>query len=131
MTSSNGSEYYSQVIGGGLKFKLDKSSGSKMVQNGKIKKKKKPTSESSVSKKLVLQETRPNFSPVELITSNYTSSTSSKTKAELKFAEAQKKRQRDRISKLAEKSHKEKVDEFNKHLESLSEHYDIPKVGPG
>jgi protein FAM32A len=28
-------------------------------------------------------------------------------------------------------SHKEKVAEFNKYLENLSEHHDLPKVGPG
>ena len=37
----------------------------------------------------------------------------------------------DRVSKAAAKSHKEKVSEFNNKLEQLSEHYDIPKVGPG
>jgi hypothetical protein len=33
-----------------------------------------------------------------------------------------------RIAKLAHKTHKERVNEFNAHLESLSEHHDIPKV---
>lgn len=33
-----------------------------------------------------------------------------------------------RVSKLAGKTHKERVSEFNNHLESLSEHHDIPKV---
>lgn len=37
----------------------------------------------------------------------------------------------ERIAKAAAKSHKEKVSEFNSKLEQLSEHYDIPKVGPG
>jgi protein FAM32A len=32
---------------------------------------------------------------------------------------------------LASKSHKEKVAEFNEYLGKLSEHHDIPKVGPG
>ncbi|KAI8921299.1 hypothetical protein DFJ77DRAFT_449290 [Powellomyces hirtus] len=54
-----------------------------------------------------------------------------KTPAELKFEEIQRKRQQDRISKTAASSHKERVAEFNKYLENLSEHYDIPKVGPG
>ena len=30
--------------------------------------------------------------------------------------------------KMAAKSHREKVEEFNKKLANLSEHYDIPKV---
>ncbi|TPX71459.1 hypothetical protein SpCBS45565_g01181 [Spizellomyces sp. 'palustris'] len=54
-----------------------------------------------------------------------------KTEAELKFEEIQRKRQTDRISKIASQSHKERVADFNKYLENLSEHYDIPKVGPG
>ncbi|KAJ3147675.1 hypothetical protein HDU86_007923 [Geranomyces michiganensis] len=54
-----------------------------------------------------------------------------KTAAELKFEEIQRQRQQDRIAKTAASSHKERVAEFNKYLEGLSEHYDIPKVGPG
>lgn len=33
-----------------------------------------------------------------------------------------------RIAKLAHKTHKDRVSEFNAHLESLSEHHDIPKA---
>ncbi|KAJ3123716.1 hypothetical protein HK098_001694 [Nowakowskiella sp. JEL0407] len=54
-----------------------------------------------------------------------------KTDAEIKFQEALKKRQKDKISQVAQKSHKERVADFNRKLEDLSEHYDIPKVGPG
>jgi len=31
----------------------------------------------------------------------------------------------------ARKTHKEKVDTFNKYLDSLSEHHDMPRIGPG
>lgn len=74
-----------------------------------------------------------------------------KTEAELKFEEAQRQRvnnigcftqdllifffffykQMERVSKAANKSHKDRVSEFNQKLEKLSEHHDIPKVGPG
>lgn len=37
----------------------------------------------------------------------------------------------ERVSKAAAKSHKDRVTEFNNKLEMLSEHHDIPKVGPG
>lgn len=37
----------------------------------------------------------------------------------------------ERVRKEAGKSHKERVGDFNKYLEKLSEHHDIPKVGPG
>jgi protein FAM32A len=34
----------------------------------------------------------------------------------------------ERILKKAEKTHRQRVQEFNESLEKLSEHYDIPKV---
>ncbi|KAJ7103345.1 hypothetical protein B0H15DRAFT_811904 [Mycena belliarum] len=54
-----------------------------------------------------------------------------KTDAEKRFEEAQRRRLAERVAKLANKTHKDRVSEFNAHLESLSEHHDIPKVGPG
>ncbi|CAO1619150.1 unnamed protein product [Parajaminaea phylloscopi] len=53
------------------------------------------------------------------------------TDAERRFAEVQRRRMSDKIRKEATKSHKERVGEFNKYLENLTEHYDLPKVGPG
>lgn len=38
---------------------------------------------------------------------------------------------KERIGKLASQTHKDRVHEFNSKLEALSEHHDIPKVGPG
>ena len=29
------------------------------------------------------------------------------------------------------RSHKERVEDFNRYLSKLSDHYDVPKVGPG
>ncbi|KAI0082083.1 DUF1754-domain-containing protein [Panus rudis PR-1116 ss-1] len=54
-----------------------------------------------------------------------------KTAAEKRFEEAQKKRLAAKVARLANKSHKDRVAEFNAKLEALSEHHDIPKVGPG
>ncbi|KAK0533942.1 hypothetical protein OC834_002067 [Tilletia horrida] len=54
-----------------------------------------------------------------------------RTDAERRFDEVQKKRLVQKVKTEAKQSHKEKVDKFNTYLESLSEHYDIPKVGPG
>ncbi|XP_054166798.1 protein FAM32A-like [Oppia nitens] len=51
-----------------------------------------------------------------------------RTAAERKFLDQQYKRQTERIMEKASKSHKQRVEEFNDHLESLTEHYDIPKV---
>ena len=40
-------------------------------------------------------------------------------------------REAERVAALAAKSHRERVAEFNAKLAALSEHHDIPKVGPG
>ncbi|KIM34218.1 hypothetical protein M408DRAFT_325679 [Serendipita vermifera MAFF 305830] len=59
------------------------------------------------------------------------SGTPVKTEAERRFEETQRRRLLDKVSKMASKTHKDRVSEFNSKLESLSEHHDIPKVGPG
>ena len=50
------------------------------------------------------------------------------TPAERKFKETQEKHKMERILKRASTTHRDRVEEFNRHLDSLSEHYDIPKV---
>ncbi|KAL2162718.1 hypothetical protein VTH06DRAFT_6554 [Thermothelomyces fergusii] len=59
-----------------------------------------------------------------------------KTEAERRFAEIKRKR----LKELAEskrvrpellKTHKQRVEELNAHLARLSEHHDMPKIGPG
>nr|CAG4641423.1 EOG090X0P1V [Eulimnadia texana] len=51
-----------------------------------------------------------------------------KTKAQLKFEEMREKQQKKRILEKATKTHKQRVEEFNRQLDSLTEHFDIPKV---
>ena len=51
-----------------------------------------------------------------------------KTRAELAFEKQFERRNEDKLFKKAEKSHKEHVEEFNRHLDSLSEYNDVPKV---
>ncbi|XP_008552118.1 protein FAM32A [Microplitis demolitor] len=51
-----------------------------------------------------------------------------RTKAELAFLKMQEKMQTERIKQKASKTHKQRVEEFNRHLDSLTEHFDIPKV---
>lgn len=50
------------------------------------------------------------------------------TKAEIAFLKMQEKVEKERIMKKASMTHKQRVEEFNKHLDSLTEHFDIPKV---
>ncbi|CAL1536550.1 unnamed protein product [Lymnaea stagnalis] len=51
-----------------------------------------------------------------------------KTKAEIAFERAKKKKNEQQILERAAKSHKERIMEFNQQLDNLTEHFDIPKV---
>ncbi|XP_014900871.1 protein FAM32A-like isoform X2 [Poecilia latipinna] len=51
-----------------------------------------------------------------------------RTPAQIAFDKMQEKRQMERILKKASKTHKHRVEDFNRHLDALTEHYDIPKV---
>ena len=54
-----------------------------------------------------------------------------RTTAEKRYDEQMQKTQEKLIHKMASKSHRDKVRDFNEYLSKLSEHHDIPKVGPG
>lgn len=51
-----------------------------------------------------------------------------KTAAEIAFEKAKEKRALNEMIKKASKSHKERIQEFNKKLEDLSEYNDVPKI---
>ncbi|KAF1962147.1 DUF1754-domain-containing protein [Byssothecium circinans] len=54
-----------------------------------------------------------------------------KTEAEKRHDEMRRKRLEERLRREGVKTHKEKVEELNKYLSGLSEHHDMPKIGPG
>ncbi|KAH8698513.1 hypothetical protein BGW36DRAFT_358049 [Talaromyces proteolyticus] len=54
-----------------------------------------------------------------------------KTEAERKYEEQRKKKLNDRLLREGVKTHKERVQELNRYLSTLSEHHDMPKIGPG
>ena len=54
-----------------------------------------------------------------------------RTAAEKRHDEKMAARQGEKTRKMAMKSHRERVNEFNAALESLSEHHDIPRVRRG
>ncbi|KAF2851766.1 DUF1754-domain-containing protein [Plenodomus tracheiphilus IPT5] len=54
-----------------------------------------------------------------------------KTEAERRYDERRRKRLEEQMQKEGVKTHKEKVEELNKYLSGLSEHHDMPKIGPG
>ncbi|XP_071443335.1 protein FAM32A [Hetaerina americana] len=51
-----------------------------------------------------------------------------RTPAEEAFLKMQEKMQRERIKQKASMTHKQRVEEFNRYLDTLTEHFDIPKV---
>ena len=52
-----------------------------------------------------------------------------RTAAEKRYDETQAKREAEMSKKMALKSHRERVNEFNTYLQNLSEHHDIPRWG--
>lgn len=54
-----------------------------------------------------------------------------RTDAQRRHDERVRKLEEERVRRDAQKSHRERIKEFNEYLENLSEHHDIPKVGPG
>ena len=54
-----------------------------------------------------------------------------KTEAERRHEETRRKRLNERVKREGFKTHKERVEELNKYLSGLSEHHDMPKIGPG
>ncbi|KAJ6120755.1 hypothetical protein N7523_005035 [Penicillium sp. IBT 18751x] len=116
--------------GGGGKLKLK---GSK-VNDGRVEKKKKK----SLKKKEKTEEDQPREADAgpdaesqSPLADEESQSSAAKTEAERKYEEIRRKRLRERLQKEGIKTHKERVEELNKYLSRLSEHHDMPKIGPG
>ncbi|KYQ50467.1 Protein FAM32A [Trachymyrmex zeteki] len=107
--TNNEDDPYVHVAKGTLKLKNDQiMSKKKKDKNGKKKK--------LVEVSKIIEEEKPQKVEVK------------RTKAELAFQKMQEKMQTERIKQKASKTHKQRVEEFNRHLDSLTEHFDIPKV---
>ena len=106
---------YQAVQKGSLKFKG--------VSDHSIKKSKKKKKKKDKEKEEALLEEAKSLAPS-------TSSTriDRRTKAEIAYAKQKEKREAAEILEKASKSHKERILEFNKNLDEMSEHFDIPKV---
>lgn len=83
---------------------------------GKKKKSKQGKKKKLVEVTKIIEEEKPNTAEVK------------RTKAEIAFQTMQEKMQTERIKQKASMTHKQRVEEFNRHLDSLTEHFDIPKV---
>ncbi|KAL8731405.1 MAG: hypothetical protein Q9181_004321 [Wetmoreana brouardii] len=57
--------------------------------------------------------------------------TRGKTQVELQHEERRRRRLEERLKREGTKTHKERVEEFNHYLSNLSEHHDMPRIGPG
>ena len=53
------------------------------------------------------------------------------TPAERRYMEQKEQIDVHRLAKISNKSHRDRILDFNQYLANMSEHYDIPKVGPG
>lgn len=106
---------YATVQKGALKLK-----GVGSVSSGKKKKKKDKESKQRLEQVLTSQND-------EEVTAKKTFM-DKRTPAQIAFDKMQEKRQMERILNKASKTHKLRVEDFNRHLDTLTEHYDIPKV---
>ncbi|OAF60183.2 hypothetical protein VC83_03000 [Pseudogymnoascus destructans] len=143
-----GGDDYSSAIGGGLKLKGSKPSG--------IKKKKSKSSKSSsaaASTSTTLTKRPSSASPPPPTDSKDTPTSASakdeedalwrqveereleqdyKTPTEKRHEEMRRKRLEDRLKREGGgRTHKQRVEELNKYLSGLSEHHDMPRIGPG
>ncbi|CAH0407876.1 unnamed protein product [Chilo suppressalis] len=92
----------------------------KIKDNSGIKKKKKKKKANKETEKIIEAEVKQQIKQQP--------PTDQKTKAEKAFQKMQEKMQKQRILHKAEMTHKQRVEKFNQHLDSLTEHFDIPKV---
>ncbi|CAO2824588.1 unnamed protein product [Amaranthus hypochondriacus] len=53
------------------------------------------------------------------------------TPAEKRYIEQREQLDVHKYANMSKNSHRDRLDDFNQYLANLSEHYDIPKVGPG
>lgn len=53
------------------------------------------------------------------------------TPAERRYMEQRERIDFHKLAKTSDKSHRDRIEDFNQYLANMSEHYDIPKVGPG
>jgi protein FAM32A len=133
---------YTTAIGGGLKLKgagVDKKKKKKKpksaetaadTQSASTDIAKRPASGDDATKS-PSRTPRRSLSPETAAQSIKEAGGRKKTEAERRHDETRRKRLEERLKRDGVKTHKEKVEELNKYLSGLSEHHDMPKIGPG
>ncbi|TGO24889.1 hypothetical protein BPAE_0092g00070 [Botrytis paeoniae] len=128
--------------GGGLKLK-GASTGAGITKKKKKKKVTPPTTSTSPStatttlQKALKDEdaAKPTSEETEMSEEQLKSldprDASGKTASERAHEEMRRRRLNDRLKREGVKTHKERVEELNRYLSTLSEHHDMPKIGPG
>jgi protein FAM32A len=118
------------TAGGGLKLK-----GAGIDKKKKKKRPKTTDTETTADKRAPKTETDAppsrSLSPSAAEQAMKESGVRKKTEAEKRHEEYRRKRLEEKLKREGVKTHKEKVEELNKYLSGLSEHHDMPKIGPG
>jgi protein FAM32A len=109
---------FAHVIGGGLKLK-----GGLGVAGGGVKKRDKPKKAKPAAADAAAGG--------DAQAPSVQAAPDRRTEAERRHDERVAKEEQRLIAKMAAKTHREKVQDFNVYLAKLSEHHDIPRVGPG
>ncbi|SOV23874.1 conserved protein, unknown function [Plasmodium sp. DRC-Itaito] len=130
-----------EFVGGKLKlkkdiFKKDEKKGKKQKKDknnkrgSELNEKKKKNSE----KEYINENNDPNKNVKELIDGEDKLNdilNMNMTESEKAYHLVLKKREKQRIENILKESYRDRLQKFNDNLASLSEHFDIPKVGPG
>jgi len=127
-TSSKPSSAYKNVLGGKLALKPPRPN--------KTEKNKKTLRMVAANRRAQTKEPEETPPPTDSIASTSDIPASSLadaglTKAEKNFLDAQREREKDLVQSKITKTHRQRIEEFNKMLAGMSEHNDIPRVGPG
>ncbi|GAA0145294.1 hypothetical protein LIER_05522 [Lithospermum erythrorhizon] len=130
---------YENIVGGKLKLK-----GKALDVAGGIKKKKKKRAKQfdeqvskakepdlSAAEQTELAITEVNEEDVDDVNRPDGNTDEHLTPAERRYMEQRERIHQQKLVKTSDKSHRDRIEDFNQYLANMSEHYDIPKVGPG
>ncbi|XP_017860313.1 PREDICTED: protein FAM32A [Drosophila arizonae] len=119
------SDAYAYAAKGKLKLKCDSELKKKKKKKHKSKDKEKEELQQAYVEQQINEAAN---GAVQASTSNSSGYQRKLTKAELATKKQQEKMRNKRIMDKAQTTHKQRVEKFNEHLDTLTEHFDIPKV---
>ncbi|CAG8982108.1 hypothetical protein HYALB_00003200 [Hymenoscyphus albidus] len=139
------SDDYTPIVRGGLKLKGSSSAGiKKKKKKDKSKTSTGATKEEALTKAIENKDTEKtekddedevyrgeDGEELDLTTLEQRSANDGKTASERAYEENRRKRLQARLQREGPKTHKQRVENLNKYLSNLSEHHDMPRIGPG